>query len=67
MITFIDNKKHCLTLKKTVCGWFVSRSFAEISFEEIATQMQEVKRTVFSRVKFGDDRPETVSKRVCAE
>jgi len=28
--------------KKTVFGWFVSRSFAEISFKEMATKCREL-------------------------
>jgi hypothetical protein len=53
--------------KKTAFGCFVSRSFTEISFKEMATQMQEFKCNLFSRKKFSDDRAETVSKRVWAE
>jgi hypothetical protein len=53
--------------KKTVCGWCVSHLFAEISFKEIVTQMQEVKCTLFSRKEFSGDRAEAVSKGVWAE
>ena len=63
IITLIDHKGRCLTVKRKL--YLVGSS--AVRLPKFCSRKWRRKCTVFSRKKFSDDRAEMVSKRIWAE